>query len=229
MPQSPDLSITAWRLERGWQVEDLCEQATLAEAWGFSGFWLPENHFGDERAIPAPLMLLSAVAACTQRLRLGTTSYLLPFRNPILAAEEVAVLDQLSGGRVILGVGRGMQKPLFNVFGVESKRKRALFEANLSTMMDAWRGESLGEAVRVEAGEERRTARRVRAYSEIGPGEIGLLVDSYGLLSLAVDSTSAAELLGIAPGDTVKLDEPVDGGSGDAAPTTPIELRRTRS
>ena len=100
---------------------------------------------------------------------------------------------------------------------------------NAQLNVDPEEVESLGEAVRVEAGEERRTARRVRAYSEIGPGEIGLLVDSYGLLSLAVDSTSAAELLGIAPGDTVKLDEPVDGGSGDAAPTTPIELRRTRS
>ena len=65
---------------------------------------MPENHFGLQ-AIPDPLMLLASIAGATQSIRLGTTSYLLTLRNPLQAAEQVAVLDRLSGGRLMLGVG----------------------------------------------------------------------------------------------------------------------------
>ena len=110
---------------------------------GFHSFWLPENHFGDHRSIPSPLTLLAAVAARTTRIRLGSTSYLLPIRHPIQAAEEVAVLDQLSNGRVILGVGRGLQAEMFEVFSVAASDKRKLFQANLEIMLRAWRGEAV--------------------------------------------------------------------------------------
>ena len=110
---------------------------------GFHSFWLPENHFGDHRAIPSPLTLLAAVAARTSRIRLGSTSYLLPIRHPVQAAEEVAVLDQLSNGRVILGVGRGLQAEMFEVFSVAASDKRKLFQAKLEIMLSAWRGEAL--------------------------------------------------------------------------------------
>lgn len=98
---------------------------------------------------------------------------------------------------------------------------------NIQLNVDPAEVEHFGPAVRVRAGEELRTARRVGAYAEIGSGELGLLVDSYGLLSLAVDSMSAAELLQIAPGDAVRLDEPPPGASADAVSTTPIQLRGT--
>ena len=70
-------------------ASELAKQGKIAEQMGFHSFWLPENHFGDHRSLPAPLMLLSAVAATTSKIGLGSTSYLLPIRNPILAAEEV--------------------------------------------------------------------------------------------------------------------------------------------
>lgn len=108
---------------------------------GFDGFWLPENHFTGPFAIPAPLMLLAGVAARTSTIKLGTTSYLLPIRHPVLAAEEVAVLDRMSGGRVILGIGRGFADVLFATFDIPVKDKRKRFKANLETMMTAWRGE----------------------------------------------------------------------------------------
>jgi alkanesulfonate monooxygenase SsuD/methylene tetrahydromethanopterin reductase-like flavin-dependent oxidoreductase (luciferase family) len=91
------------------------------------------------------LTLLAAVAARTSRLKLGCTSYLLPIRNPLQAAEEVAVLDRLSGGRLILGLGRGMQPAMFRAFGVEPAAKRKLFAANLEVMRRAWRGEPVAE------------------------------------------------------------------------------------
>ena len=97
------LGLTPWDFDDR-SAAALSQQASRAEALGYESFWLPENHF-NPGAIPDPLMLLAAVAAATKRIQLATTSYLLPLRNPLQAAEQVAVLDQLSGGRVLLGVG----------------------------------------------------------------------------------------------------------------------------
>ena len=139
------VGVTAWTGRQGWRAGALAEQAAWAEARGFHSLWLPENHFGDSRAIPSPLTLLAAAAAGSDVIRLATTSYLLPMRNPILAAEEVAALDQLSGGRLILGVGRGLGSDLFEVFDVPATDKRHLFEHNLNAMLAALRGEPLLE------------------------------------------------------------------------------------
>ena len=151
------LGLTPWRISGRVDAQELGRQGALAESWGYRSFWLPENHFsaaprqsatgegnappppGD--AIPDPLMLLAAVAACTRTIRLATTSYLLPLRHPLQAAEQVAVLDRLSGGRVTLGVGRGYQPAMFSAFSVSRKDKRRIFEACVETMVRAWRGE----------------------------------------------------------------------------------------
>jgi alkanesulfonate monooxygenase SsuD/methylene tetrahydromethanopterin reductase-like flavin-dependent oxidoreductase (luciferase family) len=90
-------------------------------------------------------MLLGAISARTSKIKLGSTSYLLPIRHPIQAAEEVAVLDRLSNGRVILGVGRGFQDTMFTVFDVPIKDKRKRFKANLETMIAAWQGDPVAE------------------------------------------------------------------------------------
>jgi alkanesulfonate monooxygenase SsuD/methylene tetrahydromethanopterin reductase-like flavin-dependent oxidoreductase (luciferase family) len=132
------LGLTPWH-PRERSAAGLTEQARLAESVGYDSFWLPENHFNPD-AIPDPLMLLAAVAAGTSSIRLATTSYLLPLRNPLQAAEQVAVLDQLSNGRVILGVGRGYAPHMLRAFNVAPRDKRSLFEASLSRMMLAWSG-----------------------------------------------------------------------------------------
>jgi alkanesulfonate monooxygenase SsuD/methylene tetrahydromethanopterin reductase-like flavin-dependent oxidoreductase (luciferase family) len=142
------LGVTPWQLAQA-DARSLARQARLAEQWGYESFWLPENHF-DKDAIPEPLMLLAAVAAATERIRLATTSYLLPLRNPLQAAEQVAVLDRLSAGRVLLGVGRGYAPRMLAAFGVAPADKRRLFEACLGFMVRAWRG----EPVALEEGAE---------------------------------------------------------------------------
>ena len=135
-----EIGVTPWDgFERG-GADALCAQAERAEQLGFHSFWLPEGHFSGAAAIPQPLLWHAAIAARTARLRLGTTSYLLPIRHPLQVAEEVAVLDRLSGGRVILGVGRGFRKALFAAFDVDRSTKRDLFEAALAVMRDAWAG-----------------------------------------------------------------------------------------
>lgn len=137
------LGVTAWDLRRVSDGNELSRQARLAEQCGYDYFVLPENHFGQDGAIPDPLMLLANAAAVTDSIRLATTSYLLPLRHPVLAAEQVAVLDRLSGGRITLGIGRGYATTLFDAFGIDATKKRSLFRANLETMLKAWRGEPI--------------------------------------------------------------------------------------
>ena len=135
------LGLTPWDFQDG-SAKSLARQARVGESLGYESFWLPESHF-TPNAIPDPLMLLASVAGATERIRLGTTSYLLPMRNPLLAAEQVAVLDQLSGGRTVLGVGRGYASATLRAFDVAPKEKRERFEANLRTMQRAWAGEAI--------------------------------------------------------------------------------------
>lgn len=135
------IGVTPWREEGDGPGDSLPSQGELAESLGFDSLWLPESHFIAGWANPAPLLRLAAVAARTKTLGLGTTSLLLPMRHPVQVAEEVAVLDRLSGGRVILGVGRGFRPALFRVFGVAPREKRQRFEAALEVMRTAWRGE----------------------------------------------------------------------------------------
>lgn len=139
-----NVGITPWR-PRERSAAGLSAQAQRAETLGYQGFWLPENHFNPQ-AIPDPLMLLAAVAAATRHIRLATTSYLLPLRHPLQAAEQVAVLDQLSGGRVILGVGRGYAAPMLEAFDVLPRDKRSRFELCLACMLAAWSGRPVSSA-----------------------------------------------------------------------------------
>ena len=135
------LGVTPWRMSV--DATGLCEQAELAEQWGYDAFFLPESHFTGAMPIPDPLLLLAAVAARTNRIRLATSSWLLPIRQPLLAAEQVAALDQLSGGRLTLGLGRGFQPGMLEAFGVASKDKRTVFSATLQGMLEAWSDDKL--------------------------------------------------------------------------------------
>lgn len=135
------LGLTPWDFS-ALSAKSLTMQAAFGESCGYESFWLPENHFGPN-ALPDPLLLLAAVAAGTSTIKLATTSYLLPLRNPLLAAEQVAVIDRLSEGRVILGVGRGYSKETLQAFDIQPSTKRQLFEWCLGIMINAWTGESV--------------------------------------------------------------------------------------
>jgi alkanesulfonate monooxygenase SsuD/methylene tetrahydromethanopterin reductase-like flavin-dependent oxidoreductase (luciferase family) len=137
------LGVTPWIFDGDGLGSALPEQAALAESLGFDSLFLPESHFAGAASIPSPLLLLAGAAARTTRLRLGTTSFLLPVRNPIHVAEEVAVLDRLSQGRVILGMGRGFRGALFTAFEVPAKEKLDRFDATLAVMKRAWAGEAV--------------------------------------------------------------------------------------
>ncbi|MFP8873931.1 MAG: LLM class flavin-dependent oxidoreductase [Myxococcota bacterium] len=108
-----------------------------AEALGLHSVWLPEMHFA-RGASSSPLVGLAGFAARTRRLRLGTTSLLLPIHDPRRVAADVDTLQSLSGGRLLLGLGRGFRKPLFQAFGIDAASKRDRFDAALDELLETW-------------------------------------------------------------------------------------------
>jgi alkanesulfonate monooxygenase SsuD/methylene tetrahydromethanopterin reductase-like flavin-dependent oxidoreductase (luciferase family) len=117
------------------------EWVDQAEALGLHSVWVPEMHF-TPTGNAAPLLSLAAVAARTKRIRVATTSVLLPIHHPVRLAAEVVALDHLSNGRLILGLGRGFSKPLFEGFGIDPTEKRDRFDESLDIMLAIFRGET---------------------------------------------------------------------------------------
>ena len=110
--------------------KDHLEEAVLAEELGFNNVWASEHHFSEDAWNPSPVTFLAAVVARTERVRVGTYVLLLPFHNPVRVAEDIAVLDNISGGRVDLPVGVGSAAEEFHTFGIPfNERLGRTFEA----------------------------------------------------------------------------------------------------
>ena len=125
-----------------------------AEKMGLHSVWVPEMHFA--RGVTAsPLSALAAFAARTTRIRLATTSVLLPIHDPRVLADEVAAVDRMSQGRLILGLGRGFRAPLFRAFGIDPRTKRDRFDACLDAMLDHWKQAQSREAEPLKPSDSR--------------------------------------------------------------------------
>ena len=121
------------------RYRDTIAQAIYAETLGFESVWPVEQHFDAGFSIlPSPLLLLSAIAERTQRLRLGIGIILLPLSHPVRVAEEIATLDVLSNGRVEFGVGRGVFPSHFAGFGIPQEESRERFLESLQVVRQAW-------------------------------------------------------------------------------------------
>jgi probable F420-dependent oxidoreductase len=119
-------------------TETIREFVTGAEAAGFDDLWLQERIIGKETSLE-PLSLMSYVAALTQRVRLGVSVLILPHRNPIQLAKELATLDQLSGGRINAGVGLGNSGPyLYPAFGLSEDHRVSRFTESVAVMKALW-------------------------------------------------------------------------------------------
>ena len=144
--------------------ERMLEQVRWGESLGYECFWFGEHHFDFHGVIPTPTVLMSAAAACTNTIRLGVAVALLPYRDPVLTAEEYAMIDVLSGGRLDFGVGRGTPPELVG-FGVkEDNRDRAGGESRS-------RGDGLAGRAGVLSGTVLPHRRRV---PECAPGPAAL-------------------------------------------------------
>lgn len=100
---------------------DYISDAILAEELGFTRSWYGEHHFLECQTIGSPILIAMAVAARTERLRVGTSVTLLPFQDPRRIAEDVAIADIISGGRFDFGIGPGSQYEEFINFGIDPK------------------------------------------------------------------------------------------------------------
>jgi putative FMN-dependent luciferase-like monooxygenase len=125
----------------GERYELAAEQIRRAEALGFDSAWVAQHHFSRaEGGLPGPLVFLAHLAAQTTRIRLGTGIVTLPLEQPIRVAEDAAVLDLLSGGRLELGVGSGGSPSSFAAFGHDSAERGAIFERHLTQLRTALSG-----------------------------------------------------------------------------------------
>lgn len=114
------------------------EYGVLAEAAGLDSYWTSEHHFVDDGYMPSQLPVLAAVAARTERIRLGTGVLLAPLFDPLHVAEDAATVDLLSGGRLILGVGLGWRDEEFEGFGVPMRQRPGRTEGLIATLRQAW-------------------------------------------------------------------------------------------
>lgn len=123
--------------------QDVFAQAELAEAVGLDSVWLAERHFspsgqGQASIAAAPIILATAIAARTRRLRVGTGVYVLPLNHPIRIAEEVATLDHISQGRFALGVGRSGFTTAYEGYGYAYGESRERVQECLDILERAW-------------------------------------------------------------------------------------------
>lgn len=115
-----------------------------AERWGLDAMWLGELHFDPGRSVlSAPLCIASAIAMRTQRMKIGLAVQVLPLCHPLRLAEEAATVDQLSGGRLIFGVGRSGVARTYEAYGVPYGESRERFAEILDIVRKAWTQEKV--------------------------------------------------------------------------------------
>ena len=136
-------------LQNNWGIEDvqsIIHLARQAEEWGFASVWVHDHVFNaahvftriGKKPYYEPLTLLSYVAACTQRVGLGTSVLVLPYHNPIRLAKTAATLDVLSGGRLILGVGVGGVPQESEAMGSPYAERGAITDEAIAIMKELW-------------------------------------------------------------------------------------------
>ena len=117
------------------------DQIRLVDQWGLDLVWFTEHHFLEDGHLPNFVPVAGAVAAITERVRISTDILLAPFAHPVRLAEDMAVLDHLSGGRMELGIGMGYAAHEFAGFGIPQKNRVSMTEELIDILRLAWAGE----------------------------------------------------------------------------------------
>lgn len=128
------------------------DMASYADGNGFYGVMLSEHHGSDDGYLPSPVTLMAAIAGRTRNLRLAFRALVAPLHDPLRLAEDLAVLDQISGGRVVAALAGGFIPAEFAMFGKDLSRRARRIEETILTLKAAWTGESFefrGRTVRV--------------------------------------------------------------------------------
>ena len=129
-----------WRQAWSRLYQETLEQAAWAESLGFDSIWLSEHHFTDDGYIPSLFPMLAALAMRTTRVRLGTAVLLAPLHHPLRLAEDAAVVDVLSNGRLDLGVAPGYRAEEFTLLGVRRAERGRRTDETIEVLQAAWTG-----------------------------------------------------------------------------------------
>ncbi|ETW93258.1 MAG: hypothetical protein ETSY1_40005 [Candidatus Entotheonella factor] len=117
----------------------LFEYIDKAEAWGIDSVWLSDHMMG-ERSEVSIIPMMAAIAARTQRLKFGPSVLMMPLRHPIAVAREIATLDYLSGGRIIMAVGLGAEGKEADAFKVPRKQRGSMTDEGVAILRKLWAG-----------------------------------------------------------------------------------------
>ncbi len=118
-------------------IADQMELAVLAETLGYDKLWPPEHHFTDYSACPDNIEFLAWLAGRTTKIKLATGAVIVPWNDPLRVAERIVLLDHLSNGRAVLGLGRGLARVEYRSFGIEMAESRARFDEAARMIVDA--------------------------------------------------------------------------------------------
>jgi probable F420-dependent oxidoreductase len=122
------------------EYRETLELVRLAERVGFDSAWVSEHHGSSDGYLPSLLAMLAAFAAVTERIELGTGVILTPLHDPLRLAEDAAVVDQLSGGRLLLGIGNGWREEEFRMFEASRAERGARTQETIEVLRRAWTG-----------------------------------------------------------------------------------------
>jgi alkanesulfonate monooxygenase SsuD/methylene tetrahydromethanopterin reductase-like flavin-dependent oxidoreductase (luciferase family) len=131
-----------WRQSSERLYGEILDQIAWGETHGFDDVWLSEHHFIEDGYLPSILPVAAAIAARTKRIRIASGVLLMPFHNPVRLAEDMAVVDIISGGRFELGVGVGFKHEEFEGFGVPFKERGARTNQSLEIIRRLLSGET---------------------------------------------------------------------------------------
>jgi alkanesulfonate monooxygenase SsuD/methylene tetrahydromethanopterin reductase-like flavin-dependent oxidoreductase (luciferase family) len=126
-------------------IDETLREARLTDALGFDTIWLAEHHFDGIVAYVDPITFAAALATATTRARIGFAVAQMALHHPIRLAEQVALIDHISKGRLIVGLGRGTAYNIYDYqgYGIDHTQAQARFEEAEAIMFEAWKGQPL--------------------------------------------------------------------------------------
>lgn len=148
-------------------IDELVEQAETCEQAGFDGFFFTEHHQQEDGYLPSPVLMAGMIGMRTQRIKVGTCVLLAPLYHPIRLAEDIAVVDQATRGRMVAALGIGYQPHDFDAVGVPVKQRARRTEESVEILREAWTGQPFSYPSKYHKIDDVRVT--PRPYQDGGP------------------------------------------------------------